>query len=313
MWHWKDWCGNLYTEYVKKFVKGKYEASGFPSEVRTDDQKREYCGRVGAKLGFLLNPDDVKYNAARRTLSKLLMNVTWGKLGQRVDLSRTEYLSGREVDNLFSDTTRVIRLFELTEGVDLYKVIHSPRAETIYCNKFGAVHHAAMTTAYARVLMYPILERAMEKGELIYTDTDSVAYSFNRSAGDPLKHLVTDEFGELSNDIKGGMEVRETIVAGPKNYSMLLVHPETGETDSKKAHRGVIMHATTQLKLGHVEFRQAVVNRDTPSEITVSDVQIMRKGLGTVYTTKREKKIKFSSEKKLNDGVQCTPYGFIPL
>ena len=92
VWHWDEWSDELYRGYVRLFLKQKYAASGFPANIKTEQEKIDYCKRVGEKLNFELHPHEVLYNSTKRTLAKLYLNVTWGKLGQRADLSKTEYL-----------------------------------------------------------------------------------------------------------------------------------------------------------------------------------------------------------------------------
>lgn len=56
----------------------KFAASGFPSDVKTQSEKEEYCRRINQKLGFDLHPDEIVYSSSLRTVSKFMNNSCWG-------------------------------------------------------------------------------------------------------------------------------------------------------------------------------------------------------------------------------------------
>jgi hypothetical protein len=98
---------NLFWEYVKTFMEMKIKSSGFPSEIKTDEEKKkwakgwcklsifvsictrlEYYDRLGIKIALA----DVKLNPGLRYISKLLLNSLWGKFGQRNNLTKNRVL-----------------------------------------------------------------------------------------------------------------------------------------------------------------------------------------------------------------------------
>ena len=312
--HWDEWSDTLYRDYVKMFLKGKYAASGFPVHIVTQQEKKDYCRRVGASLGFDLQPEEVVFNSARRTLCKLYLNVTWGKLGQRVDFSTTQFLESYEFNRLVRDTTRVLTYWEITED-HVHYVKHRPRKETIFCNRFSAVHHAALTTSYSRVKMYKFLEIAHKMGGLLYTDTDSVMIEYPRGQN-PLAEFVTDEFGELSDDIKGNLIIQEMIVTGCKSYSMRLVDRNTGEIFYKKANKGFFRSAEADSKITHERMKQMVFNRSEKGTEKVKYLQFDKPRIGEIRTKEVVKTFSAKSEKKLirgeGEGEYYVPYGYVP-
>ena len=49
-------------------MKIKMEASGYPSHCDTDQEKNKYVERGRAHKGITLRPDDISFNAGRRTV-----------------------------------------------------------------------------------------------------------------------------------------------------------------------------------------------------------------------------------------------------
>jgi hypothetical protein len=79
-WHWekttkykkgKDFTG-LFAGYVNLFLKVKTEASGWPAGVETQEQKEAYVQDFFDREGIKLDPDNIQYNPAMRTIAKLV-------------------------------------------------------------------------------------------------------------------------------------------------------------------------------------------------------------------------------------------------
>ena len=54
---------------MNTFMKIKMEASGYPSQCDTDQEKNKYIERVRVHEGITLCPDDISFNAGRRTVA----------------------------------------------------------------------------------------------------------------------------------------------------------------------------------------------------------------------------------------------------
>ena len=80
VWHWEETSDELFKEYVNTFLKIKQEASGYPPDCVTDEQKQRYIDRYYEREGIRLDPDKIKYNPGLRYLAKLMLNSLWGKL-----------------------------------------------------------------------------------------------------------------------------------------------------------------------------------------------------------------------------------------
>jgi len=81
--------GGIFTEYINTFLKGKQQASGFPSHVKTDEQKTKYIDDYYNREGISLEKELISKNEAQRFVYKLALNSMWGRLGMNMD--RTQF------------------------------------------------------------------------------------------------------------------------------------------------------------------------------------------------------------------------------
>ena len=78
VWHFPTHTDELFKEYVNTFLKIKQEASGYPKECVTDEQKQRYIDEYYEHEGIRLDPENIKYNPGLRSLAKLMLNSLWG-------------------------------------------------------------------------------------------------------------------------------------------------------------------------------------------------------------------------------------------
>ena len=80
VWHFPEQSDELFKEYVDTFLKIKQEASGYPKDCVTPEQKQSYVSEYLEHEGIKLDPEKITYNPGLRALSKLMLNSFWGKL-----------------------------------------------------------------------------------------------------------------------------------------------------------------------------------------------------------------------------------------
>ena len=80
VWHFPEQSDELFKEYVNTFLKIKQEASGYPKECVTPEQKELYVSEYLEHEGIELDPDKITHNPGLRSLAKLMLNSFWGKL-----------------------------------------------------------------------------------------------------------------------------------------------------------------------------------------------------------------------------------------
>jgi hypothetical protein len=77
-----DWDSNLFKGYIRKFLKIKYEASGWPeecldkevSEEVREERKKKFVDEANSKYGIVLDVLEMKQNPGLRYLAKLCLN-----------------------------------------------------------------------------------------------------------------------------------------------------------------------------------------------------------------------------------------------
>ena len=85
--------GGLFAEYINTFLKLKAEASGYPDWVRTPNDEDQYIESFRQSEGILLDKNSIKFNAAKRGLSKLSLNSMSGKICENPRKKQTILIS----------------------------------------------------------------------------------------------------------------------------------------------------------------------------------------------------------------------------
>ena len=79
VWHFPQKSDTLFKEYIDTFAKIKLEASGYPKNCATDEQKQAYVDDILEHQGIQLDSAKIVYNPGLRALAKLMLNSFWGK------------------------------------------------------------------------------------------------------------------------------------------------------------------------------------------------------------------------------------------
>jgi hypothetical protein len=83
VWHFPKQSEELFKGYVDTFLKIKQEASGYPKDRTTPEQKQAYIDEYLEHEGIALDPEKIVHNPGLRALSKLMLNSFWGKCTAR--------------------------------------------------------------------------------------------------------------------------------------------------------------------------------------------------------------------------------------
>ena len=110
VWHFPQKSDALFKEYIDTFAKIKLEASGYPKNCVTGEQKQWYVNDILENQGIQLGPTKIHYNPELRALAKLMLNSFWGKFAQRPNLTKTEQIDEPQVffDYLTSEEITVL-------------------------------------------------------------------------------------------------------------------------------------------------------------------------------------------------------------
>ncbi len=167
----QDEESGIWTPYINFFLRGKVEASGYPDDCITDEQKAAYVQRFYETEGVQLDPSRIEKNPARRTQCKLFLNTFWGKFAQRDNLSQKVLLEDPEkFFKLVFDQTNVVQAIDLLTD-DVACVTYTKQDDYIEPSSLTSAVHASFVTAYGRLKLYNVLNAVGHR--TIYFDTDS--------------------------------------------------------------------------------------------------------------------------------------------
>ncbi|KAG1713953.1 hypothetical protein GQR58_002021 [Nymphon striatum] len=192
----------------------KEQASGYPSTCATLDEKalykQQYFEREGVHLGEMCR------NEGLRTVAKIFLNSLWEKFAQRSNMPQVIFVNNTE--SFFfchlSDPNKIVTDFKVITD-DMIMLVHTNRKSALTSPKFANVPVASLTTAYARLNLYSVIENLDER--LLYFDTDSLIYIDRKGEWSP----ATGPFlGELKDEVPGD-SIIEFAAAGPKNYAYI--------------------------------------------------------------------------------------------
>lgn len=62
VWEFKEFDATLFADYVRDFMRLKIQATGFPENVTTVEQKRAYLCEIHRNEGIWVEPTDVNPN-----------------------------------------------------------------------------------------------------------------------------------------------------------------------------------------------------------------------------------------------------------
>jgi hypothetical protein len=221
-WHVSD--NTLFRDYIAEFMAMKVHASGFPVEVKGNEELEEkYMDECRTKFGIHIERAKMIPNKAKRTLAKLCLNSLWGRFSIRSGLSHVEIVDdpARLCEMLNDRSIDVTDLYQLNEEVIL--VTYETKKPFIEENESSNVLISSWTTSAARLYLLKLMEKVVRATGcvLLYVDTDSLVYSYPECAN-PLESDIGPHLGQLTDEIGGDYEIVEWVCGGPKNYAIKL-------------------------------------------------------------------------------------------
>ena len=214
VWHFEESACGLFEDYVNAWLKIKTEASGWPANCTTEEEKRRFIERFQAREGIFLEYGKIEKNPGLKATAKLMLNSFWGKFGQRENLPQVEQCtSPQELYNITEDDTKQVQEIRFCTE-DVIEVVFKNKEEAITPSNKTNVFVAAFTTCHARLKLYSYLERLGQ--QVLYYDTDSVIYRW--SAGLP-KIETGDFLGDMKNEVEGIL-LKSLSPAGPKTTAI---------------------------------------------------------------------------------------------
>lgn len=300
----------LFNKYVDKFLKEKQEASDYPHDCQSDEEKDAYIQEYFEKEGVLLEKHRIKHNPGYRALSKMILNAFWGKFGQRENLPQTEIVSTRNrlLEMLNSPELIITGLLPVNERVMYVNYVY--KDDSVLPTPTANVVIAAYTTAQARLKLYSYLERLNRR--VLYCDTDSVIFVSKNGEWEPPcgKFLgdLTDELEEYGN----GSYIQSFVSGGPKFYAYL-VHTPNGEVKEVCKVKGITLNYNNSRYINYQSVRDLITGvRREPIVLTYDAIR--RTEYHQVITRKEIKATSVcSTKRRCKDRYRTVPFGYASL
>ena len=282
IWHWVETTqynrhtnpdGGLFVEYINDAVKRKLEASGYPPNCTTSEQKQKYIELIYQKEAILLDPSKIEFNAGKRAWAKLMANSQWGYLAMNLQTKKTHKFVKDPVEWFEMVNNDLIQI----ENVDyFYRESSKSYVLQVYYMKIEEVNFgnfntnvvlAAFVTAQARLKLYSEIEKLGER--VLYFDTDSIIFISKENEYEP----STGEFlGDLTNEIdpKDGDHIVEFVSAGPKNYAF-----KTNSGFIKTTIKGFTLNKVASTKIDFDKMKEIVLN-DQSAKVEIPQLLFKR-------------------------------------
>ncbi|EFP11464.1 hypothetical protein CRE_20105 [Caenorhabditis remanei] len=327
--HWvennADGEGGLFTSFINQMMEEKIYSSGWPSNVKTDEEKNAFCDAYLEKEHIHLSDRNrFKKNPGKRAVAKLMLNSLWGKFAQNVDRDATEIIiDPMEFWKLVYDTNVVISIVRCVNDVLVVKYRKQP--ETMQSLKTSAMQLASFTTSYARLRLYDFMERVggeniiytgkkkksnTEYTYFLFSDTDSIIYAVPDGTQDPLEHDIGPYLGQLTDELDGKMT--EFVSLGPKTYC----YKDLSNNEEKivRKAKGITINAKVEKRLSFETMKHMVeeVVKNIPRTTLNLPQHIMyRDNNHRVYSRNIVKEFKYTFNKRrlLTDG-STLPFGY---
>ena len=271
--------GGLFTQYINTFLKLKQESSGYPQNVKSEEEKQAYIDQYLEHEGILLEKECIDKNAGLRSLSKLALNSFYGKFGQRTNMKKTLFVKDiKQLMQVLTDPGKLLMDFHIMND-DVIQVEYK-NTEDFECQSFNTnVTIAAFCTSWARLKLWSVMQKLGKR--VLYHDTDSIIFSVKDGEYVPplgtYLGQLTDELTckELSCKKQGcsGHWIEEFVSCGPKNYSFRV---NTGEIICKV--RGFSLNYKSSLILNFESMKEALVawKRNEKKELVTVKTELVR-------------------------------------
>lgn len=298
--------GGLFTDMMDRFLKIKQQASGWPKNCNSIEEKEVYIEKFSKYEGIKLEFSDIVENPGLRALAKLILNSFWGKLGQRENQPKTKIVN--KPDEFFAmlcdpnieintvlpinDETLIVNYEFKEESYDQLPTVN--------------VCLAAYTTAQARLKLYSYLEQLGDR--VLYYDTDSVIFISRKGEPEP----ETGEcVGELTDELEcygPGSFITEFVCAGPKSYAYRVYSPSQDKYFDICKVKGISLNYETSKIINFEKIRDMVMNEEAPVNIVCKNIE--RTNMHDVITKETHKFFQINSRKRVFEGLESVPFGY---
>lgn len=313
IWHFEEYCeydpitqsGGLFTAYLNDAIKRKQEASGFPDDCKTEQEKNDYIMDYYENEKISLDKDKIEKNAGQRLVAKLWANTLWGYFALNTNRSQFRIInSPAEWQELLQNEQYIITDVYINSNNNIQVTFKENEQMHTGNNKTNVII-AAFVTCHARIKLYNELEKLGRR--VLYFDTDSIIYIDRPGEYSP---KLGNYLGEFTNEIpaKHGNYIKEFVSGGPKNYGYI-----TDKEWSDITVKGITFNHLASLKIDFNSMKRLV--ESNPAElITVPQLLFKRdKRHWTLKTTIQDKIYRYVYDKRVvQSEPECDKYTTLP-
>ncbi|XP_052130819.1 uncharacterized protein LOC127751379 [Frankliniella occidentalis] len=298
------------SAYVRCFMALKIQASGWPANCKSEEEKQKYVEDTLKFDGVVLDPTKMEKNPALRTLAKLMCNSFWGKFGEKTLRPKTHliYNYGQLMKLLTNPSIEITSIIPL--GEECMQVTCMPVEDSEESLPTSSLIHAAFTTCHGRLQLYQYMEIVGQRA--LYTDTDSLCYI---SCPDELDPPTGTHLGDLTDQIEEdygpSSYIVEYVGGSPKNYSYAVA--VGGDTSNIKyciKVRGISINSSCD-QIVTFENLKAMVLGNKEKTIVPIPRQIARLTNWKIVTRASKKQWQAKNTKRRRVGLEMTvPLGY---
>ncbi|KAK5638665.1 hypothetical protein RI129_012960 [Pyrocoelia pectoralis] len=298
--------GGLFREMMNKFIKIKQEASGWPLNCVSQEDKIAYIDRFFEKEGIELEYDKIVVNPGLRSLAKLILNSFFGKFGQRENQSKTHIVNqpAELYTLLFDPAINVVGIIPINE--ETLVVNYHYKDESFSPLSTVNVSIAAYVTAQARLRLYSYMEKLGER--VLYFDTDSIIYISREGEYEP---KTGDFLGDMTNELEcygPGSYITEFASGGPKNYAFVAYSPTKNKYFQTCKVKGISINHEASKLVNFDTMKNMIINEEEPKRILYTTFE--RTEQHQVLTSQKEKIFRPNLLKRRFSGYNSYPYGY---
>ena len=303
----------LFKDYVKKFLKIKQEASGYPDWCQNENDNDKYISEYLERQGIQLDKEKIVKNPGMREIAKLCLNSLWGKFGQRTNMKQTKIISSQSEFYEIVTNEKYDNINWLELNNNKMEISWSIKDEFVENDFNTNIAIACFTTSSARMRLYKALDYLGE--QILYFDTDSCVYKYNPNDPTCKRKLNNgDLLGEWTDELEGKKMLGTFVSGGPKNYSYEC-HKGKGNDMKKTFHtkvKGFNLNYEVSQDINHYSIIDLVNSKLEDS----TDISAMSKKAQKEYNDKHRievsyNMIKRTKEHTLSNFVQKKKYGLV--
>lgn len=311
--NWRNRSCDLFHPFVRKWIKIKTEATGFPDWVRTEEDKDKYIRDYFDESEILLDKESIRKDPVLRAIAKNQLNSFYGKFAQRPNMEQCEIVKTHaKMYELASDPTKEITGM-ITVDTDTALVNWKFANDTDARNGNVNVAIASFITSYARRELWRSLNaiESRSPGSVYYFDTDSIFYLANAET----ELLPTGPLlGDLTREIGDDEDVKKLVILGPKNYAYTKTNRISGNTKVTIKVKGITLDSKTLETINIEAMEQMCKKYYEEGETVEKKVEQHR-----IHSSKNQmitnrvmyKVYRAVSEKRLIVGNETFPKGYV--